>query len=72
MTIIIRPTRGVIEWEYLEGVQGIVLVAREDKVPVAVIEMRPCEGFRLTDCRTGEFQTFMSLDEAKQAHFDRR
>jgi hypothetical protein len=70
MTIIIRPSTNVIEWEYLEGVQGVVLVAREKGATSAVIELCPGAGFRLTDCRTGRIQTFISLDEAKQAHLD--
>jgi hypothetical protein len=71
MTVIIRPSAKVIEWEYLEGVQGVVLVARTEGVTSAVIELCPGAGFRLTDCRTGAVQTFLSLDEAKQAHLNR-
>lgn len=59
-------------WEYLDGVQGVVLVARVDGVPHAVIELCPRAGFRLTDCRDGSVGTFLSLEEAKQRYESRR
>jgi hypothetical protein len=57
-----------VMWEYLYGVPGVVLVAREAGVSLAVIELCPRVGFRLTDCRTGKIQSFISLEEAKHAH----
>lgn len=59
-------------WEYLQGVQNVVLVARVDGTPRAVIELCPRAGFRLTDCRDGSIQTFLSLEEAKREYESRR
>lgn len=55
-------------WEYLDGVGGVVLVARENGKPQAVIEFCPRNGFRLTDCRSGDVHMFSSLEEAKEEH----
>jgi len=56
-----------IEWEYLDGVPNVVLVAREHGRALALIEMCPRAGFRLTDCRSGAVRTFISLEDAQQA-----
>jgi hypothetical protein len=55
-------------WRYVPGVQSVVLIGRDETgTAVAMIELCPREGFRLTDCRTGAVQRFVSLDEAKRA-----
>jgi hypothetical protein len=56
------------DWSYLPGVQNVVLIGRDETgTAVAMIELCPQLGFRLTDCRTGSVQRFVSLDEAKRA-----
>jgi hypothetical protein len=55
-------------WDYVEGVQGVVLVTRKEGVPQAIIELCPRAGFRLTDCLTGTVGTFLSVEEAESAY----
>jgi hypothetical protein len=57
-----------VVWEYLDGVPGVVLVAREAGVPLAMIEMSPRVGFRLTDYRSGRTRAFISVEEAQLAY----
>jgi len=62
-----------LDWRYVPAVQNVVLIGRDDEgTAVAMIELCPQFGFRLTDCRTGGMQRFVSLDEAKRAADARR
>jgi hypothetical protein len=70
MTIAFEGATATV-WTYADGVQGVVLVARVDGKPRAVIELCPRAGFRLTDCRDGTIGTFLSLEDAK-AEYERR
>ena len=56
-----------VEWTYLENVQNIVLIGRCDAAAVALIELCPTKGFRLTDCADASVEYFQSLEEAKRA-----
>lgn len=56
------------QWVFLEDVRGVALVTRQNGKPQAVIEFCPREGFRLTDCQSGEVNMFASLDAAKDEY----
>ena len=56
-----------IEWGYLDDVQGVVLLGRSGGEPIAMVELCPRSGFRLTDCASGRTAVFQSLEDAKVA-----
>ena len=56
-----------LTWAPVSGVQPVVYVARSDDRPVAILEMRPTAGFRLTTCTGISLGDYPSLAEGEDA-----
>jgi len=52
-------------WTVVSGVQPVVFVGRVNDVPMAVLELNPAAGYRLTACNGERIGEFHSADEAK-------
>lgn len=59
-----------VTWAAVSGVQQVVYVARIDDRPIAILELRPTFGFRLTACSGEHIGDFRDVDDGK-ATFDR-
>ena len=59
-----------LTWAPVSGVQPVVYVARSDDRPVAILEMRPTAGFRLTTCTgvcLGDYGSLVEGEDALEA-----
>ena len=68
-----RPTE--VTWTPVSGVQPLVVVGWADTQALAIIEMLPATGFRLTTCqgeRLGEFPSLLMAQAAHEAWLSRQ
>lgn len=56
-----------INWMPVSGVQPVVYVAKAEGRPVAILELRPGTGFRLTSCDGRRLGDYTSLEEGEAA-----
>jgi hypothetical protein len=61
-----------IEWSYVPDSPNVAMIGSRGDEPVALIEMCPRIGFRLTCCLSGRVETYQSLQEAQLAVADAR
>lgn len=52
-------------WSPVSGIQPLVYVARADDRPVAILEMQPTGGFRLTACSGEPLGTYRTIAEGQ-------